>query len=85
MLKHNVNGNIEGVREAMLARLDKETREEVPGYHEINPGTEFADLLDYSKLAFDRMDLKEVLRCLKAWPDAGRYLSGETMKKLAAA
>lgn len=63
----------------------KETREEVPGYHEIDPGTEFADLLDYSKIPFDRMDLKEVLRCLKAWPDAGGYLSEETIKKLAAA
>ena len=63
----------------------KEKQIEVPGYHDINPGTEFADLLDYSKLSFDRMDLERVLRCLKAWPDAGKHLSRETMKKLAAA
>ncbi len=63
----------------------RETREEVPGYTRVNTGTEFADLLDYSKLPFDRMDLKEVICCLKTWPEARYHLSRDIMKQLDAA
>ena len=58
--------------------------EEVPGYGPVDTGTEFADLFDYSKLPFDRMDPEEVIRCFKAWPEAGCYLSADVMQKLAA-
>ncbi|MBQ3389715.1 MAG: hypothetical protein IJG57_01400 [Firmicutes bacterium] len=57
-------------------------RLEIPGYDLFETGTEFADLFDYSKLPFDRMDLEEVIRCLKAWPEARHYLSADVVKKL---
>lgn len=58
--------------------------EEVPGYCKrmISPTTEFDDMLEYSRIPFEGIDWKEVLSCLRGWPEAGHYLSTRVMEKV---
>lgn len=58
--------------------------EEIPGYSRksITPTTEFDDMLEYSRIPFEGIDWKEVLSCIRDWPEAGYYLSENVMKKV---
>ena len=60
----------------------REVEEEVPGYDEIGLHTEFWDMLHYSRIPLDGIDLKEVLRCIENWPEAKYHLSISLMERL---
>ena len=56
--------------------------QEIPGYETIDAGTDFSDMLYYSRIPFGEMDREEVIRCFTAWPRAGYHLSEGVMDQL---